>query len=93
MHSNTEEKVSPLNIRIKAHQRQLIEQAAGATDKTVSDFVREVVVREARNTLLDQTTIHFTDQAWEAFTAALDADPRANSRLRDLMSRRPLWER
>jgi uncharacterized protein (DUF1778 family) len=93
MYSNTKEKVSPLNIRIKVHQRRLIEQAAGATDKTVSDFVREAAVREARNTLLDQTTIYFTDPSWEAFTAALDADPEDNARLRDLMSRQPPWER
>lgn len=93
MQPNTEDKVSPLNIRIKAHQRKLIEQAAGATDRTVSDFVREVALREARNTLLDQTTIRFTDQAWESFTTALDADPADNPRLRDLMSRRPPWEK
>lgn len=93
MHPNTEEKVPPLNIRIKSHQRRLIEQAAVASDKTVSDFVREVTLREARNTLLDQTAIQFTAQAWEAFTQALDAPPRDNPRLHDLMSRRPLWER
>ena len=92
MHSNAAEKASPLNIRIKAYQRKLIEDAAGVADKTVSDFVREAAVREARDTLLDQTSICFTDQAWEEFTTALDAPPDDNPRLRDLMSRQPLWE-
>jgi uncharacterized protein (DUF1778 family) len=93
MHPTIEEKVSPLNIRIKAHQRRLIEQAAGTTDKTVSDFVREAALREARNILLDQTQIRFTDQAWEEFTAALDADPADNPGLRRLMVRQPLWKK
>jgi uncharacterized protein (DUF1778 family) len=54
--------------------------------------VREVAVREARNTLLDQTAVYFTNEAWEEFTAALDAAPKDNPRLRDLMSRKPIWE-
>ena len=91
MHTNTAEKVSPLNIRIKAYQRTLIEDAAEIADKTVSDFVREAAVREARDTLLDQSSISFTDQAWEEFTAALDAAPQNNPRLRDLVSRQPIW--
>jgi uncharacterized protein (DUF1778 family) len=93
MRSHVDRKVPPLNIRVKAQQRTLIEHAAVATDKTVSDFVRDAAVREAQNALLDQTTIYFTDEAWETFTAALDAPPEANSRLRDLMSRKPIWER
>jgi uncharacterized protein (DUF1778 family) len=92
MHPNIEEKVPPLNIRIKAQQRKLIEEAARAADKTVSDFVREVALREARNTLLDRTAIYFTDAAWEEFTTALDEAPKDNPRLRDLMSRKPIWE-
>ena len=92
MHAHSQEKVAPLNIRIKAQQRRLIEEAASAAEKTVSDFVREAVIREARNTLLDQTAINFTDVAWDEFTTALDADPRDNPRLRDLMSRKPIWE-
>ena len=92
MYPNTEEKVTPLNIRIKSQQRKLIEEAARAADKTVSDFVREVAVREAQNTLLDRTAIYFTDAVWEEFTAALDAAPKDNPRLHDLMSRKPIWE-
>lgn len=93
MRSHVDKKVPPLNIRVKAQQRRLIEHAAVATDKTVSDFVRDAAVHEAKNALLDQTTIYFNDEAWEAFTEALDAPPEANSRLRDLMSRKPIWER
>ena len=54
IHAISGVKISPLNIRIRADQRLLIEQAAQALDKTVSDFVREAALREANQTLLDQ---------------------------------------
>lgn len=93
MRQQTEPKASPLNIRIKPEQRRLIERAAGAKDMTVSDFVREVALAEARNTLLDRTLLPLDDARWRAFVAALDAPPTDNPRLSDLMARSPSWER
>lgn len=81
-----------LNIRIKAEQRTLIEQAASRSNKTISDFVRDAAIREAQNALLDQTVFKLDADAWDRFTAALDAPPKANPRLRDLMSRKAPWE-
>jgi len=92
MGSQSAEKVPPLNIRVKAEQRRLIERAAKATHKSLSDFVRDTALREAENTLIDETAICLTDPAWAEFTAALDAPPEPNPRLRDLMSRKPVWE-
>lgn len=92
MQPQVKDKVAPLNIRIRADQRRLIEQAAKSTDKTVSDFVRDAALDEAKNALLDQTAFYFTDDAWSEFTAALDAPPTESPRLRDLMSRKPVWK-
>lgn len=92
MQPQVKEKVAPLNIRIRADQRRLIEQAAKSIDKTVSDFVRDAALGEAKNALLDQTAFYFTDDAWSKFTAALDTPPTENPRLRDLMSRKPVWK-
>ena len=91
MTSETREKTPALNIRVKAVQRRLIERAAKEVEKTVSDFVRDAAVREAQHTLLDQTTFHVDDETWERFVAALDAPIKDNPRLRDLMSREPVW--
>ncbi|NJN45277.1 MAG: DUF1778 domain-containing protein, partial [Candidatus Competibacteraceae bacterium] len=55
MNTSAEMKTPPLNIRIKAEQRNLIEQAAQATDKTVSDFVRDAALQHAQDALLDRT--------------------------------------
>jgi uncharacterized protein (DUF1778 family) len=86
------EKPPALNIRIKAPQRALIERAARQANKSISDFVRDAAIQEAESTLLDSTRIELDPAAWEQFTAALDASPADNPRLRDLMTRKAPWE-
>jgi uncharacterized protein (DUF1778 family) len=86
-----EVKISPLNIRIRADQRRLIEQAAQALDKTVSDFVREAALREANQTLLDQVLFQLSADAWQRFNEALNQPPVSNPRLQDLLQRKPIW--
>ena len=81
-----------MNIRIRSDQRSLIEQAALVLDKTVSDFVREAALREANNALLDQTVFQLDSAAWDKFNAALDASPTKNPKLKDLLSRQPVWD-
>ena len=85
-------KAVPLNIQVKAPQRALIEQAASIVEMTVSDFVRDAALLEAKNALLDRANITLNDQEWAAFVEALDALPASNSRLCDLMSRKATWE-
>jgi len=92
MSTSAETKTPPLNIRIKAEQRNLIEQAAQATDKTVSDFVRDAALQHAQDALLDRTHLLLDEQEWHEFIKALDAPPEKNQRLRDLMSRTPVWD-
>ena len=90
--TTTASRATPLNIRIRSDQRDLIEQAASVLDKTVSDFVREAALREANNALLDQTIFQLDSAAWKKFNAALDASPSNNPKLKDLLSRKPVWE-
>ncbi len=90
--TTTAPRATPLNIRIRSDQRSLIEQAALALDKTVSDFVRESALREANNTLLDQTVFQLDSAAWDKFNAALDVPPNDNPKLKDLLTRKPVWD-
>ena len=87
------DKAPALNIRIKAPQRALIAQAARRANKTISDFVRDAAIHEAESILLDTTRIELDPEAWAELTAALDAPPTDNPRLRDLLSRKAPWER
>ena len=90
--AKAQKKTAPLNIQLKAPQRALIEQAASAAGMTVSGFVRDAALQQAKNALLDRANITLNEQEWAAFVEALDAPPASNPRLRDLMSRRATWE-
>ncbi len=92
MPSSTQDESPALNIRIKGPQRALIAQAARRANKTVSDFVRDAALAEAENQLLDITRFELDPAAWAQFTAALDAPPADNPRLRDLLARKAPWE-
>lgn len=92
MPSSTQDKSPALNIRIKGPQRALIAQAARRANKTVSDFVRDAALAEAENQLLDITRFELDPAAWAQFTAALDAPPADNPRLRELLARKAPWE-
>lgn len=89
--ATTDSKIPPLNIRIRADQRRLIEQAAESVDKTVSDFVREAALREATQTLLDKTLFQLKKSDWDKFNEALNNPPLTNPKLHDLLNRKPVW--
>ncbi|MEE4184206.1 MAG: DUF1778 domain-containing protein [Gammaproteobacteria bacterium] len=82
-----------LNLRIKEHSRELIEQAAEVANTTVSDFVREAAIDAATNTLLDRTLFQLDAKRWDKFAALVDASPADNARLNDLMQRQPAWDK
>ena len=93
MSTSVSDKVPHLNIRIKANQRNIIEQAAQVRDKTVSDFVRDAALFEAKNALLDRTVLVLDKKEWDQFIAALDEPPQDNKRLQNLFSRKSAWEK
>ena len=61
--AKAQKKAAPLNIQVTARQRALIEQAASAAEMTVSDFVRDAALLQAKNALLDRTNIAFEGKA------------------------------
>ena len=91
--AKTETKVSPINLRVKPQQRLLIDRAAKVLGKNRSDFMLEIVCREAENVLLDQRLFHLDKKAFAAFNAALDAPVKESPALRKLLNRKPQWEK
>ena len=88
----TRERIS-INLRTDATSRDLIDRAADALGKNRSEFMLEAARREATAVLLDQRLFLLDDQAFRRFTAALDARPTENPRLRRLLRTRAPWER
>ena len=88
----TRERIS-INLRTDAASRELIDRAAEALGKNRSEFMLEAARREATAVLLDRRLFLIDDRAFRRFTAALDAPPAENPRLRRLLRTRAPWER
>ena len=80
-----------LNLRIKPHDRGLIDRAAKTLGKNRTDFVLEAARRAAEDALLDRTVFTVSPRAYAEFLARLDAPPRPNQRLRRTMKTPPPW--
>ncbi|WP_447970332.1 type II toxin-antitoxin system TacA family antitoxin [Nitrospira sp. M1] len=81
-----------INLRVKPHTRSLIDRACAITDKTVTEFVLDVVCREAEDVLLDRRLFNLGKKDYQAFINALDAPTQPNPKLKELLNRKPIWE-
>jgi uncharacterized protein (DUF1778 family) len=86
---------SNANIHIRASQqtKQLIDTAASAVGKTLSEFVLDSARQHAIDVLLDQRLFVLDAEKYDAFINALDNPPPSGPALKALMKRRPLWQK
>ena len=75
-----------INIRAKARQRDLIDQAAERLGRSRSDFMLEAACREAEDVLLDQALFTVDAGTFAKFQALLDRPLPVTDKLRRLMS-------
>jgi uncharacterized protein (DUF1778 family) len=85
-------KTDRLFLRASAAQKSLIAAAAAASHKTASEFILDIALREASNTLLDKRIFFADEQAFAVFEEALDAPAQPNSGLTKLLSKSAPWE-
>lgn len=88
---HTEAKGS-INLRIDAHTRQLIDDAAAVLGKTRTEFMVETTRRQAIDVLLDQRLFQLDTDRYDAFIRALDNSPPPGPKLRSLLHRAPAWK-
>jgi uncharacterized protein (DUF1778 family) len=81
-----------INIRAKARQRDLIDQAAARLGRTRSDFMLEASCKAAEDVLLDQTYFGLSEDRFAEFQALLDAPPAVSPRLLQTLSAKAPWE-
>lgn len=82
-----------INIRAKAGQRDLIDQAADRLGRSRSEFMLEASCRAAEDVLLDQTYFGLSEAAYAEFKALLDAPPVVSDRLRRTLAAKAPWDR
>ena len=85
-------KTAPINMRVEPDQRALLTKAAAMLNKDRSAFILDVACREAENVLLNQRLFQLDDDAFAAFTAALEEPAPANEKLKSLLTSPSPWE-
>ena len=80
-----------LNLRIRPHQRDLIDRAAKLLGKTRTDFVLDASERAATDALLDQTVFHVSPKVYAEFLKRFNAPAQDNEKLRKLMQTKTPW--
>ena len=89
---HTTESIS-INIRAKAHQRDLIDQAAERLNRSRSDFMLEAACREAEDVLLDQAFFVVDADTFAHFQILLDNPLPATDKLRRLLKTKAPWDK
>jgi uncharacterized protein (DUF1778 family) len=93
-HPQTQDALSvSINIRAKARQRELIDQAAGRLGRSRSDFMLEAACRQAEDVLLDQVFFTVDKGTFARFQALLDQPLPRTDRLRRLLKTKAPWEK
>lgn len=92
MQPDTNSKTARLDLRMSPMAKSLLEQAAAARHKSVSEFVLEHGLAAAEETLLDRRVFVLNEAQWAEFNRMLDAPPMDNPRLRALLSQKPVWD-
>ncbi len=82
-----------INIRAKARQRDLIDQAAERLGRSRSDFMLEAACREAEDVLLDQAFFSVDADTFAKFQTLLDHPLPATDKLRRLLKTKAPWEK
>jgi len=74
-----------IDVRATASVKQLLQEAAGACHKSVSEFLLDAGITAATQTLADRRRFVLNDEQWQAFQEAMDRPVRAKPRLKALL--------
>lgn len=84
---------SPINLRVNAATRNLIDRAAAASGQNRTEFMLYSARVHAEHVLLNQVYFQLEDDDWDALNATLAAPPPANDALKKAFRAVPLWNR
>jgi uncharacterized protein (DUF1778 family) len=94
LHAQAKEAASvSINIRAKARQRDLIDQAADRLGRSRSDFMLEAACREAEDVLLDQAFFTVDSATFAKFQTLLDQPLPPSDKLRRLLKTPAPWDK
>jgi uncharacterized protein (DUF1778 family) len=90
--AKTKPKEERIDLRVSATAKALLQRAAAARQKSVSEFVLDSAQTAAAEALADRREFLLDKKQWAAFLAALDASPKKKPRLEKLVKTRSAFE-
>ena len=78
-------KTERIDIRASAPTKHLLQEAARASHKNVSEFLLDAGITAAAQTLADRRQFVLDEAQWRAFQEALDRPVQAKPRLKKLL--------
>lgn len=82
-----------LDLRLTASAKRVLQSAAAAQQRSVSEFVLESALARAAETLPDRQRFGLSAEAWSAFHKALDAPTVSKPQLAKLLNQSSVFER
>lgn len=86
-------KEATINLRVDTSQLALIDEATSLQKKDRTNFILDVVYREAVNVILDRRLFTLDEQSFSEFENILNAAPRELPKLKALLQKKPAWEK
>ena len=81
-----------INLRARAEQRELIDQAASLLGKNRSDFMLEAACEKAQGVMLDQVFFRLDARKFQKFCQMLDTPVHPNEGLNRLLAVKAPWD-
>lgn len=86
------EKPVPINMRVDTKKRSLIDAAVELLGTDRTSFILDAACKRAEDVIMDRQLFILSDEAFDRFEQALDANSiRSNKCLQKLMSRPTRW--
>lgn len=92
MNLGTESKSERIDIRTTTSVKRVLQEAAAAKSKTVTEFMLDVALTEAAEVLAERRLFQLDNEEWAAFQAALDAPTKPKPRLEALLREPSVFE-
>lgn len=93
MNLKTKQKSERIDIRTTSAVKRLLQEAAAASNKTVTEFLLDSALTHAAEVLADRRAFFLNDEQWREFMAALDAPPQPMPRMERLLKEPSILER
>jgi uncharacterized protein (DUF1778 family) len=86
-------KGTKLDLRLTAAMKRILQRAAEATNRTLSQFVLDNALARADEVLAERRRFVLSAEKWDKFQAALDAPARSHPRMKRLLNEPSIFEK